>query len=133
METVIFHKLYKRGIFRRHVTSDARITNQRVCLTNYSDKGEKVYDNCFLLTEFEDIVTLNNRREGTGYHHGTTFGSYYRGPRNYYGVSNWQSHSVSDIAFIKHGVPVITFRDIEDAHSVVKIAKIAMYSLKARR
>jgi hypothetical protein len=133
METVIFHKQYKKGIFRRKVISDARITNFHVCLTNYNGKGQIVYDNCIPLEQSDDIVTLNNHRVGGWYQHGITYGSYYRGYNNFYGVSNWQSYNVADIAFIKHSVPIITFRDVQDANGVVKMAKVAMYSTKGVR
>jgi hypothetical protein len=41
IQTMLFRKIYKHGVFHRHIQSVATITNETVMLENYDDKGNK--------------------------------------------------------------------------------------------
>jgi hypothetical protein len=126
-ESIIFRHNVTHGIFRKHVLSAEKITNEFVELTNYNDKGVETGHWKILLSDLSDIIPINSRNIGSGMHQTVSYGRY--GTRTYIGTSNFTSSQVSDIAFLVNGTTAILFKGINDARGIIALTKAARKAL----
>jgi hypothetical protein len=106
-EIIIWHNDIRHWF---HIIQQEMITNQNIILKDF--KNNKVYR--VPIMEVNPIV-MNSHSYGYGLHYTVGTGRYVR---NYVGMSQYHGQHIGDLVFMRSGVPVITYRQIQDPQGV---------------